>query len=196
MLYAEGVRSRQVLRQCYGVDLPEEFFATAGERLAWPRLMVHFTNQPWKLGIPANQGGPPLSPTELMDPTERRIFARDPDLVPLMELHGSGTKLDDTVLCYRLTELRLGSTAVFGVKKSVDPADKIVYCGESLLAVLHAHHSDYLHRMEWIMEQPWNFGFGALDERAVDEARSLVGRVEALQRQAASAGAVDRGDEN
>lgn len=195
-LYAQGLTSREVLRQCYGVDFPAEFFATAGERLARPHLLTDFTDQPWTLGMPTNSGAPPPSPPKLTAAVQRRIFVRDPDLVPLMRLAWPGAKLHDTVICYRLTELRAGSTAIFGIKATVDPRDGIVRCGESLLAVLHAHHTDVLHHLEWIVDQPWNRGFGAVDERTVDEARSLVDRVEALQRQVASSGTVDRRDEN
>jgi hypothetical protein len=38
------------------------------------------------------------------------------------------------------------------------------------------------------VRQPWNWGFGALPDRAVDEARSLVERIESLQRRIAAPG--------
>jgi hypothetical protein len=185
-LYARGLGPRDVIRGCYGVDFPAEFFATTREWLARPGLLVHFTDLPWELTRPPGEGGVSSSPSKFMASAERRILARDPDLVPLMQLIGHLTKLQCTVICYRLTELRAGGTTVFGITEKPRPHDPIVHCGDSLLAVLHAHHVDYLQQMEWILDQPWNFGFGALDQRAVDQSRLLVGKVEALQREVSS----------
>jgi hypothetical protein len=187
-LYATGLRSRQVLRECYGVEFPEEFLVTAGERLPRSKLLANFTNQPWKIGKPANQGGPPAAATELTEENERRIFARDPDLMPLMELIGHGTRLEDMMICYRQSGLRAGSTTIFGVRTPVAPDGQVEECGESLLAVLHAHHVAYLRHKEWIIRQPWERGEGSYSQRDVDSAAALVSRVEALQRQADASG--------
>jgi hypothetical protein len=187
-LYAKGLRPRDVLQRCYGVGFPAEFFATAVERLATPHLMATFTGQPWDLGVPPGQGGPPPSPTGTTEFAEQRIFDRDPDLVPLMELIGEGTNLRRTVICYRLTELRLGNTAVFGIDKKAAVRDQIVHCGQSLLTVLHQHHIEFLRHYEWEMRQPENWGADALSPRAVNEMRFLIGKVEALQRRVASPG--------
>lgn len=184
-LYAKELRPRDVLQRCYGVALPAEFFATAVERLATPHLMATFTGQPWDLGVPPGPGGPPTGTTASV---EQRIFDRDPDLVPLMELIGEGTDLRRTVICYRLTELRLGNTAVFGINKNVTVRDQIVLCGRSLLTVLHRHHIELLRHYEEEMRQPQNWGADALDPRAVNEMRFLIGKVEALQRRVVSPG--------
>ena len=187
-LYAQGLRPRDVLHRCYGVALPAEFFATAVERLATPHLMVTFTGQPWDLGVPPGQGGPPPAPTGTTASAEQRIFDRDPDLVPLMELIGEGASLRRTVICYRLTELRMGNTAVFGINKSATVRDQIVHCGRSLLTVLHRHHIELLRHYEWEMRQPQNWGADAVDPRAVKEMRFLIGKVEALQRRVVASG--------
>ena len=181
-LYDRGLTPEEVLLECYEVDFPEEFFAVAGERLANTHLLVTYTNQPWKLGVPPSKGGPPPSATDLTDGVERRIFARDTDLVPLMQLMGSGITSRSPVICYRLTALQEGSTAVFGIARTAAPRDEIVRVGDSLLAVLETHHNERLRHMEWTMRQPWNEGFGAEDERAVIEVASLLERVEKLRR--------------
>jgi hypothetical protein len=56
-----------------------------------------------------------------------------------------------------------------------------VRCGESLHALLDAHQTEALLGIEWTLRQPWNCGFGAESERAADEVRSLLERVEELQ---------------
>ena len=183
-LYGSGLGIRAVIRTCYGVDFPEEFFVIA-ESGAWQRrLWVLFTDQPWELTVPLDRGGP--LPEGDLEGRERKIFARDPDLVPLVYLWTGG--YDQMVGCYRLTELAAGRSTMFGVPRRAEPRDEIVCYDDydSLLAVLHAHHVDYLQQMEWILDQPWNFGFGALDQRAVDQSRLLVGKVEALQREVSS----------
>jgi hypothetical protein len=185
-LYAQGLRTWEVLLECYEVDFPEEFFVINADRLATPHLLAFFTNQPWRLCVPPSEGGSQLTPLELTDEAERAIFTRDPDLVPLMQLIGPRTTWEDTVICYRMTELQAGSTAVFGSKATADPAEEIVRCGESLLAILHAHHVEYLRGQEWILRQPWNRGFGAVDTQSVDQMRSLVERIENRQRDVAS----------
>jgi hypothetical protein len=104
------------------------------ERVATPHLMATFARQPWDLGAPPGQGGPPPSHTGTTESAERRIFDRDPDLVPLMELIGEGTNLRRTVICYRLTELRLGDTTVFGINKKATVRDQIAHCGSGRCA--------------------------------------------------------------
>ncbi|WP_163506484.1 hypothetical protein [Fodinicola acaciae] len=180
-LYDRKLRTREVLHECYGADFPSEFFATAGERLRRPPLLVIFTNLPWKL-VTLGESSPPSAPSEEL---EKRIFARDPDLVPLVRLIGSRTTRERPVMCYRLSELRAGRTAVFSIKATATARDPITRHGESLLDVVRAHHANVLQHMEWLVDQPWNRGFGAEDEKAIDEVRSLLERIEELQRQAA-----------
>lgn len=155
---------------------PPEFFATAGERLRRPPLLVTFVDLPWKLVAPGERGAP-------SGELAKRIFTRDPDLVPLVRLIGSRTTRERPVICYRLSELRTGGTAVFGIKATAAARDPITRHGGSLLEVLHLHHADVLQHVEWLLDQPWNRGFGAEDEKAADEVRSLLDRIEELERQ-------------
>ncbi|MBO0867082.1 MAG: hypothetical protein J2P15_00815 [Micromonosporaceae bacterium] len=187
-LYAQGLRPPRVLRECFGVEFPLEFFVTARANRTNPGLLAHYTNLPWQLGVPPDQGGPRRSALAMTDGSERRIFARDPDLVPLMLLVGYGSKFDDMMVCYRLSELLAGSATVFGIKKTVDPGDQEARCGESLLAVLRAHHVSYLEHKEWIIQQPSEWGAGAHTRQDVDAAAALVRRVEELQREAGASG--------
>jgi hypothetical protein len=185
-LYARGEGVREVLRQCYGVEFPEEFYATVPERLARPRLLAHFTDLPWNLAVPPGDGGPATSATGPTESVERAIAALSSDLVPLMRLAGHGTTLHRAVICYRLTELRAGSTAVFGYRGTTAEGGRPPRCGASMLAVLESHHAELLQHEEWMMSRPWNRGFGAVDQRSVDEIRGLFERIAQLRRQVAS----------
>jgi len=185
-LYDAGLGPREVLRRCYGVDLPEEFFvmvetfyvvADAGPRMG---LFITCSNQPWELAIPPDRSGLQPVPHD-MDDIEQMIFARDADLVPLALVHQS-SRWVDFVLCYRLVELKAGRTTVFGIREKFTPLDEVVRCGESLLAVLHEHHADVLRGVERQFFHPSNRGAGSIDQQELDETRSLVGRVEELQR--------------
>lgn len=195
-LYAEGLEPREVLRQCYEVDFPEEFWVTVPERVRTPHLLAQFTNQPWDLAVPPSEGGADLYPLEQYEQIERTLFVREPDLIPLMHLMALRTSLVDTVLCYRLTELRSGDTAIFGVKMVLnwdpvldpepDPEPPIVHCGESLLSVLHQHHAEDLRNLERDYDDPENWNYTLVSRKSLAEVRSLVERVEAMQREVTS----------
>jgi hypothetical protein len=200
-LYDAGLGPREVLHRCYGVDFPKEFFVIEAETSL--SLMIHYTAQPWELAVPLDRGGPSLGPY-LLDDIEQKIYARDPDLVPLGLLLGEdgnyrwhpsdGTNPGRTrwfgiVPCYRLTELEVGRTTVFGVGEEVTSRDEVVRLGESFLAVLHEHHVDELRVTEWEFHHPANRGAGSVDLEDLKECQSMIERVEELQRQVASAGA-------
>jgi hypothetical protein len=155
-LYQAGLGPRQVLRRCYGVAFPDEFFAIpdAGSQ-ALPLLLV-YTNQPWELAVPPDRGGP-RPEAHLLDDVERKIFARDPDLVPLGLILDSHSRWAGTVLCYRLAELDAGRTTVFGIKEEVRPEDQVVRCGDTLLEVMREHHADVLRGLEPEWRHPSNF---------------------------------------
>jgi hypothetical protein len=181
-LYEAGLSPREVLRSCYGHDFPEEFFVIAEAQPLTPHLLVVFTNQPWLLAIPPDHGGP-MSAPNLMEDAEERIFARDPDLIPLLLLLGSEAKYGELVLCYRLTELAASRTTIFGIEETADPGDEVERCGDSLLAVLREHHAEIVEKLEWQQRQPSNHGAGSVDAEEVAEVRALVARVEELQRE-------------
>ena len=182
-LYGSGLGIRAVIRTCYGVDFPEEFFVIA-ESGAWQRrLWVLFTDQPWELTVPLDQGGP--LPEGDLEGRERKIFARDPDLVPIVYLWTGG--YDQMVGCYRLTELAAGRSTMFGVPRRAEPRDEIVCYDDydSLLAILHSYHAVHLDRLERRMSQPSNRGAGSISDVEVDMARSALELVEGWQRQVA-----------
>jgi hypothetical protein len=195
-LYAEGLEPREVLRQCYEVDFPEEFWVALPERVRTPHLLAQFTNQPWDLAVPPGEGGADLYPLEHYEEIERALFAREPDLIPLMHLMAPRTRLVDTALCYRLTGLRSGDTAIFGVRMVLnwdpvldpepDPEPAIVHCGESLLSVLRQHHAEYLRDHEQDYDDPENWNYTLVSKKSLAELRSLVERIEAMQREVAS----------
>jgi hypothetical protein len=175
--YDQGSGPRDVLRQCYRVDFPEELFVISD---AWPSAqgLAAFTNQPWQLAIPYERGGPARTPDSLND-IERRLFVRDPDLVPL-------ARLADLVVCYRLTELEHGDSTVFRIRRTAAPDDDIQRFGESLLAILHEHHSAHLRRLEREIQLPSNRGAGSLSEENLAMPQALVERVELLRREVAA----------
>lgn len=61
-LYEAGVESRGVLRSCYGVDFPEEFFVVSESGDDALELPIDYTNQPWEPAIPPSRGGPAAEP--------------------------------------------------------------------------------------------------------------------------------------
>jgi hypothetical protein len=188
-LYATGLGPREVVRRCYGADFPEELFVIVEARLAGrAQPLIAWTKQPWELAYAPDPAAPMPTPG-MLDDVERRIFARDPDLVPLglvLDLH---TRLYDDVLCYRLAELRAGRSTVFGLQREAVTAGTPELLGESLLAVLHEHHVDVLRWHEWKFGHPSNRGAGSIELGDVAEVRALLERVEELQREVAARGA-------
>jgi hypothetical protein len=147
-LHADGLRQRDVIRECYGVDFPDEFFAIAADLpLAgeWPSSFA------WQVAVPPARGGALEQPYR-WNYTELALYARDPDLVPLLSLYDLNTNYGGQQLCYRLSELAAGRSAVFGVD-TVEP-DEATWCGSSLLDVLLAYHSEILARLELLSRQP------------------------------------------
>ncbi|WP_214411683.1 hypothetical protein [Sphaerisporangium fuscum] len=182
-LYSQGLGPREVIRECYGADFPEEFFVLAAADPVSLDLMVTCTRLPWQLAVPLDRGGPAARPGALED-IERKVFARDPDLVPLFLGVGHDLSHGGSVHCYSLAELRAGRTTIFGVWKDVEPHNEVTRSGDSLLAVLREHHTQYV---EWLEEMAWDpadVRTDPVDEGVVDEVRELIGVVEELQRRA------------
>jgi hypothetical protein len=186
-LYEKGLEPREVLRLCYHVEFPEEFFVIVEAKPATLNLPVDFTNQPWKLAIPLDRGGPSPMP-DSMEEIEQGIFAHDPDLVPLILLIDSYAKHGASIICYRLSELAAGRTTIFRIPRRFGPEDEIKCCGDSLLGVMHEHHTDIHQREEYRLNLPSNYGFGSIDQEYVDEMWEWVERIEKLQRQLSSSG--------
>ncbi|MBB4702460.1 hypothetical protein [Sphaerisporangium siamense] len=184
-LYTEGLTSQEVVHECYGVAFPQEFFVLAEADPRSLELMAHFTRLPWQLAVPLDRGGPHTRPGPL-DDIERKVFARDPDLVPLFLgvntdlTHGGGVR------CYSLAELGAGRTTVFGIWKDVEPHNQVTRSGDSLLAVLHEHHTQYVEWLEEDLRLPERMRTRAIDDEIVDEIRELVVLIEEFQRRAAA----------
>lgn len=189
-LYAEGLGPREVLRECYGVDFPAEFFVAAEGDMA--RRMSYDFDLPWQLAVPLDRGGPFLRPSSGWR-LGRRILDRFPDLVPLMSLHpdlryGHGgivppppARHGGRIVCYSMGELAAGRSTVWGISEEVDDAQ---VCGESLLSVLHEYYVDRYRLDEWESRQPWSWGADTIRPEALEEGRRVVESAEAMQREA------------
>ncbi|MER5932598.1 hypothetical protein [Streptomyces sp. NPDC002054] len=188
-LYGCGLGPREVVRECYGVDFPEEFFALV-DAGPWVRyLLVYFTNQPWQLAVPPERGGPAEGPDEMAD-TELLILARDPDLMPLFQIPAYAPGEDDRVVCYRLAELRAGRPTLYCLDVTDYPGIEVrdteaVRCGESMLTVLEDAHADDLRRLEEEARLPSNRGAGSVDRSEVDQASESLELVRELARKLA-----------
>ncbi|URM88804.1 hypothetical protein LUW75_00835 [Streptomyces sp. MRC013] len=189
-LYGTGLGAREVLRECYGTDFPEEVLTIVDAGLWSLDLLACFTNQPWQMAVPPDRGGPADDLDPIVD-TELLVLALDPDLVPLAQIPGVEAGEDDRVLCYRVGELRAGRPTVFCLRAAAYPYSELrdteaTRCGPSLLAVLHEVHADDLRRLEEELHQPWNRGAGSVDLGEVEQARAALERVRELSRRAAS----------
>ena len=125
-LYETGLTAEEVLRECYRVDFPAEVFVIADAGPYSLDTLTMFTNQPWKLAVPLDRGGP--APTaDSMAQTERKLIALDPDLLPLAGLlgHGAESEDDNLILCYRLSELSAGRSTVFDVWRKSRRRDEV-----------------------------------------------------------------------
>ncbi|RSD07785.1 hypothetical protein [Amycolatopsis eburnea] len=186
-LYDNGLTTREVLHECYGVDFPIEFFVLA-EADPWELgLLVTCTDQPWRLAVPPDEGGPQPA-ADPSGPTERRLLAFDPDLLPLMYLLGSDSVPWDNqfVLCYRLSELRANRSTVYRLRQQTTRPGKVRRLGDSLLSVLHEYHAKHVRDIEREQDDPDNWGAGAVPDEEVDAFRALVERIEALQHEVAA----------
>lgn len=149
-------------------------------------LLAKWANQPWQLAVPLDRGGP-APRADTYEPKERRLRDLDPDLLPLAFLIRPGIDVEDDglVLCYRLTELAAGRSAIFGVREETNSPSGVTRRGDSLLAVLHRHHTDYLHELEEESENTEDKGeYDFVAPEELREVRALVNRMETFQREA------------
>jgi hypothetical protein len=182
-LYEAGRDPREVMRECYGVAFPDEFFVIAE---ASPELMFDFTVLPWELARPLDRGGPPQTAAPL-DNLDRRVLDRDPDLIPLGLClgvdEGIGTGLGGHVLCYRRSELAAGRSAVVSVEFRTRPDSPITPRANSLLAALHAHLTE---NVAWMRQErhrtAGHSGGSTWDDEDVAAAEEGVAGVEELRR--------------
>ncbi|MFG1685157.1 hypothetical protein ACGFNP_33690 [Nonomuraea sp. NPDC049269] len=188
VLYETGLGPREVLRECYGVMFPEELFVVVDAGLWSLDLLAYFTNQPWELAVPPDRGGPAETPDAMAD-TESLILARDPDLVPLLQIPAARAGGNDRIVCYRLKELRAGRPTVFCLGAEPYPSVEVcggeaVRCGESMLAVLYEEHVTDLRSLEEELHSTWNRGAGSVSGDEAKQARASLEMVVELQRQA------------
>ncbi|WP_431903413.1 hypothetical protein [Nonomuraea sp. bgisy101] len=187
-LYETGLGPREVLRECYGVTFPEELFVVVDAGLWSLDLLAYFTDQPWELAIPPDRGGPADTPGSMAD-TESLIVARDPDLMPLLQIPAAQAHEEDRIVCYRLEELRAGRPTVFCLGAEAYPSGQVregeaVRCGESMLAVLYEEHAASLRSLEEEVHRPWNRGAGSVSWDEVEQARESLALVAELRRRA------------
>ncbi|WP_084734968.1 hypothetical protein [Actinophytocola xinjiangensis] len=177
-LYGTGLGPREVLRECYGVDLPDEFFLLYE---ADPELLFHFTNQPAKLATPLDRGGPP-EPNP-MSKNERDVVARDPDLLPIVQCVNDRAGFGGKFLCYRLSELEAGRPTVFVVEYYPTADSPVTRAADSLLAGLHAHHTAHL---AWLEKEDRatasHSGGGTVTEESLTVAQEFLVEIEDLRR--------------
>ncbi|VVJ17202.1 Uncharacterised protein [Amycolatopsis camponoti] len=180
-LYETGLGPREVLRECYGVEFPTEFFVLHDPD---PVLLFHFTNQPANLAVPLDRGGPPPAANP-MSKNERAVFARDPDLLPVVLCLNNYAGFGGKFLCYRLSELAAGRATVFAIEYHPTRESEITRVADSLLAALYEHHTAHL---AWVEEEErataGHSGGGTVDEEDLAVAQEYLVHIEDLRRQA------------
>lgn len=153
-LYSKGRSPREVLAECYGAPFPDEFFALDRD------LPIDFHDQPWNLADPPDRGGPLLFEVEPFEPPA------DPDLLPIVTLPDEDLdphrhevapviRHNGATLCYRLSGLAVGDTAVFDVA-----GERLA---DSMRAAVRHYVADRLTAVNWQMGRPSNRGAGSLD---------------------------------
>lgn len=181
-LYETGLGPREVLRECYGVAFPDEFFVLAETK---PVLMFDYTYQPWDLAVPPDRGGPAEDGT---DDLETDILARDADLVPLGVCYSIGDAFGGMSWCYRLTELAAGRATVFSIEYDVTPESPVTLVTDSLLAALRRHHMEGAESLAAERERTLGYrsGGGKVSDEEVETAQLFVERVDELRRRVGS----------
>ncbi|MBE1496018.1 hypothetical protein H4696_003118 [Amycolatopsis lexingtonensis] len=181
-LYERGLDPRAVLRECYGVAFPDEFFVLAEAR---PVLMFEYTYQPWDLAVPLTRGGPPPDRT---DDLETDILARDADLVPLGVSYSIGSAFGGVFWCYRVTELAAGRSTIYSIEYDVTPESPVTRLADSLLDALYRHHVEGAESLKRERERTIGFrsGGGEVDDGEVETAKLFVERIEELRRRVGS----------
>jgi hypothetical protein len=107
-----------------------------------------------------------------------------------MQIPGDESKYGDYIIGYDLDELQAGRTTIFGHPGDFPESGAAVEkLGDSLFGVLHAWLTDVLAIVTAKYELPTNRGAGSISRRYLEKARARVQVIEALQREAAAAGA-------
>lgn len=191
-LYGSGLRPAEVLRRCYGVRFPREFFVVAETPEVTEELHIMLFNQPWQMAVPPERGRPWASALCEEEKQEQALLARDRDLLPLLVPLGLRERHGGKTVGYRISELAAGRTTVFALPRDARHDSPIEPVGDSLLALLHEHHTDAYKAVRDQYHAPSNRGAGMVDADEVDEFAALVRNVEDLRhRAAAQPGEVD-----
>lgn len=177
-LHERGAADREILRECYGVDFPDEFLLLARHHHEELELSATL---PWRLAIPALLPAQARTDPEWLAEVEAQGI--DPGLVPLEFLRWGNRWL----ICYHLDELAAGRSTVLGLRQLrhrpafFDPGAAPVVKAPSLLAALHAAETGRLDTREALYNDPANFGFGSVDDESVEEQRQAVARIEKIR---------------
>ncbi|MGW7364366.1 hypothetical protein ACWGI8_13290 [Streptomyces sp. NPDC054841] len=194
-LYEHGCTDREVIRRCYGVEFPDEFFLFArADDDAEEVELVDGGCLVWELASPSTRGGLRMQANPVWR-AELQAFAIDPGLIPLTDLPNEG-RYGSCLICYHTEELAAGRSTVFGLRDrsyghgvvpEFGPDTRPERYGPSLLAVLHENESDKLRGVQEEAADPRNYtGFGAITSDQVEEQRHWVQLVEDLQRRLAT----------
>lgn len=193
-LYETGLNEREVLRRCFGFELPDEFFAIAAEPELFDDDVVNgvtyvsplaYSNQPWQLAVPLARGGPDPEP-DGVDRLEQWLLAVDPKFVPLLDFTRTFPVAGGHLYCYHLDELRAGRTTVFGVPPGYDGKVEPVRLADSLLSVLHERFASAVRELERENAHESNRGAGSVVPEEIDVARRWLERVERVRRRLAA----------
>ncbi|MEU1762139.1 hypothetical protein ACFYPF_13260 [Micromonospora sp. NPDC005223] len=188
MLYDQGAPPGEALRQCYGVDLPDEIFIIADSELRRRAPSIRFPIQPWRLIPRPGSIEIPREPTG-SDSIEKELFRRDSDLFPLAFLTRREARHGDVLVCYRMSELAAGRHTVHGVPgvtyrvpASLDVRSALISLGSSLLTVLHEYFTDIFESLEAEADKERAWGTDAIDDESLDRAKGFVDLIEELLR--------------
>src|SRR6266508_2612080 len=183
-LAEHGHDDRAIIRMCYGVDCPDEFFMLS--RHHWQRYALA-TNLPWQLIAPPQQRRQSPDPDSMWR-VELEAYAIDPGLVPIDYLEDDYAEYGSALICYHLDELAAGRSTIFGLDdrygdhvRTFPPGTVPERYGPSWLAVLHGYERDKLRIVEEHYADLSNRGFGSIERKDVEKQLAEVRFVEELQ---------------
>ena len=176
-LYEGRMNRRQVLRECYGVDFPEEFFTIVDSGLDQFDWGATLTDLPWQLAIPPDRGGPDEG-IPYAARLEGELLARDENLVPLAVLVGRHSTYGGRVACYRLSDLAAGDESVALILEDLSAGT--APGAPSLLQMLRLHFADLIDRMHQQLDDPANARASIVEPEDIAEADSHLRRVEEM----------------
>lgn len=181
-----GNAPAEVLRVCYGVDFPAEFFVLSAMEAVDEAPSALFCLRPWSLIVPLDRGGPPAEPNAL-DDDQVRVSELDPSAIALLILSGEDYRHGGQLLCYRREDLIAGRSTIIGFRRELEAGTRGRVVGDSLAAVIREHYADNVRNLEIEYASPHNRGAGTLDDFELDGARQNLACAEEFARRAATA---------